>query len=149
MDQVIRAFEDKGDQSPGITDLQKQDLLEYLFGTLLKDVADHTHIDPFKNKKSAVEGYQLFESSLLLPLFATKIFSLAQIRHQFNDTNFTENNQTRLKLMAPGIQTLAFFVRMLKFVDTNAESEVNVMINAARVKFVDGLKEKQKAMKNF
>lgn len=149
MDQVIGAFEDKGEQNPDITDPQKQDLLEYLFGTLMNDVTDPLRADPFKNKKSAVEGYNYFDGTLVLPYFTNKIFSLARIRQKFTDESFTTNNKNQLQILAPGIKNLAFFVRMIKFVDTNAESIVSDLVKAAKVKLVEGLKERQKAKSNF
>ena len=71
-------------------------MLEFLLGTLLKDVADASRIEYFKNKKDTVENYQLFENTVILPIFATKIFTLQEIRSKFNDDHFTENNKISL-----------------------------------------------------
>ena len=71
-------------------------MLEFLLGTLLKDVADASRIEYFKNKKDTVENYQLFENTVILPIVATKIFTLQEIRSKFNDDHFTENNKISL-----------------------------------------------------
>ena len=57
---MISEFEDKGQVNPDITDAQKQDMLEFLFGQLVKDVATVERVSPFTDKKAAVESYQLF-----------------------------------------------------------------------------------------
>ena len=57
---VLIEIEDKGESPENLTKVKKQDLLEYMFGCLIKDVTIQEHSQYFIDKKRDAERNQIF-----------------------------------------------------------------------------------------
>ena len=57
---VLIEIEDKGESPENLTKAKKQDLLEYMFGCLIKDVTIEEHSQYFIGKKRDAERNQIF-----------------------------------------------------------------------------------------
>ena len=60
IDLVVQEIEDKGDTNDDLAKEKKRDLLEYMFGCLIKDVTTEEHSQYFLGKKISAERHQIF-----------------------------------------------------------------------------------------
>ena len=89
---ISKAIENKGEQKADITKAQKQDLLEYMYGWLIKDITTEELYKPLQAKKALFEDREPFDFPISLPDYPEKVNNLL-IRKPEKGQAFINNNK--------------------------------------------------------